>query len=131
MITFLKAREAAAKQREALAAATRSTALVQIQYQEGTADFNRVFVLQKNEVDQQISLNDDVGAMTHGMIQLYRALGGGWQLRLDELAASGNCCKPLPAVEGGRCDDYIGKQPPAGFDSWCLWWEWLLKRKAR
>jgi NodT family efflux transporter outer membrane factor (OMF) lipoprotein len=131
IVTFIKAREAAAKQREALAAATRSTELVQIQYQEGTADFNRVFVVQKNEVDQQISLNDDVGAVAHGMIQLYRALGGGWQLRLDELAASGQCCKPLPAVEGGQCDDYIGKQPPAGFDSWCLWREWLLGRKAR
>jgi len=131
IVTFIKAREAAAKQQEALDAATRSTELVQIQYQEGTSDFNRVFVVQKNEVDQQINLNDDIGAVTHGMIQLYRALGGGWPLRLDELAASGEFCKPLPAVEGGHCDDYIGKQPPAGFDSWCLWREWLLRRKAR
>ena len=66
-----------------------------------------------------------------GMIQIYRALGGGWQLRLEELAASGQCCKPLPSVDGGACDDYIGKQPPAGFDAWCIWPEWLRGRKPR
>jgi len=82
-------------------------------------------------VNEQIKLNDDMGDIAHGMIQLYRALGGGWQLRLDQLATAGQCCRPLPAVEGGACDDYIGKQPPAGFDSWCLWREWFLGRKAR
>jgi NodT family efflux transporter outer membrane factor (OMF) lipoprotein len=131
IVIFIKARQTAAKQQEALTAAARSTELVQIQYTEGTADFNRVFVLQKNQVQEQLKLNDDVGIVTHGMIKLYRALGGGWQLRLDELAASGQCCKPLPAVEGGACDDYIGKQPPAGFDAWCIWPEWLRGHKAR
>jgi hypothetical protein len=58
-------------------------------------------------------------------------LGGGWQLRLEELAASGECCPPSPRVDGGVCDDYIGKQPPAGFDPWCLWPEWLRSRKPR
>jgi NodT family efflux transporter outer membrane factor (OMF) lipoprotein len=131
MITFLKARETAGKQDEALRAAVRSSELVREQYTEGTADFNRVFVLQKNQVAEQIKLNDDVGNVTRGMIQIYRALGGGWQLRLDALAASGTCCKPLPAVTEGTCDDYIGKQPPAGFDSWCLWREWFRGHKAR
>jgi hypothetical protein len=69
--------------------------------------------------------------LARGMIQLYRALGGGWQLRLDQLAASGQCCKPLPSVVGGECDDYIGKQPPAGFDAWCIWPEWLRGHKPR
>lgn len=131
IITFLKAREATEKQRVALAAATRSVELVQIQYREGTADFNRVFVVQKNQVEEQVRLNDNVGDVARGMIQLYRALGGGWQLRLDQLAASGQCCKPLPSVAGGECDDYIGKQPPAGFDAWCIWPEWLRGHKPR
>ena len=131
IITFIKAREAAEKQGVALAAATRSVELVQIQYKEGTADFNRVFVVQRNQVEEQIRLNDDIGAVARGMIDLYRALGGGWQLRLDQLVASGQCCKPLPSVVGGECDDYIGKQPPAGFDAWCLWTEWLRSHKPR
>ena len=131
IVTFLKAREAAEKQRVALAAATRSVELVQIQYKEGTADFNRVFVVQTNLVEEQIRLNDNIGAEASGMIALYRALGGGWQLRLDQLAATGQCCKPLPSVVGGECDDYIGKQPPEGFDAWCIWPEWLRTHKAR
>ena len=131
IITFIKARESAEKQRVAVAAATRSLDLVQIQYKEGTADFNRVFVVQSNLVEEQIRLNENIGAEASGMIALYRALGGGWQLRLDQLAASGQCCKPLPSVVGGECDDYIGKQPPAGFDAWCIWPEWLRGHKPR
>jgi hypothetical protein len=53
------------------------------------------------------------------------------QLRLDQLAASGQCCKPLPSVGGGECDDSIGKQPPAGFDAWCIWPEWLRDNQPR
>jgi len=131
IITFIKAREAAEKQRVALTAATRGLELVLIQYKEGTADFNRVCVVQSNLVQEQVRLNEDIGAEARGMVELYRALGGGWQLRLDQLAATGQCCKPLPSVVGGECDDYIGKQPPAGFDAWCIWPEWLRGHKPR
>ena len=131
IIAFLKAREAAAKQQQAVDAASRSAELVEIQYKEGASDFNRVFVVQQTQVTEQVRLNDDIGGVAKGMIQIYRALGGGWQLRLEELAASGKCCKPLPSVDGGVCDDYIGKQPPAGFDAWCIWPEWLRGRKPR
>jgi NodT family efflux transporter outer membrane factor (OMF) lipoprotein len=131
IVTTIKARLAADKQAEAVDAASRSAELVEIQYKEGASDFNRVFVVQQTQVTEQVRLNDDRGAVAKGMIQIYRALGGGWQLRLEELAASGQCCKPLPSVDGGVCDDYIGKQPPAGFDAWCLWREWLRGRKPR
>lgn len=131
IVSTIKARVAADKQREAVDAATRSVELVEIQYKEGTSDFNRVFVVQQTQVTEQVRLNDNVGGVAKGMIQTYRALGGGWQLRLEELAARGECCKPLPGVAGGHCDDYIGKQPPAGFDAWCLWPEWLRSRKPR
>jgi len=131
IVTTIKARIAADKQREAVAAASRSAELVEIQYKEGASDFNRVFVVQQTQVTEQIRLNTSVGGVAKGMIKIYRALGGGWQLRLDALAASGQCCKPLPSVEGTHCDDYIGKQPPAGFDAWCLWPEWLRGKKPR
>ena len=131
MVTAIKARMAANKQLEAVQAASRSADLVEIQYKEGASDFNRVFVVQQTQVTEQVRLNDNVGGVAKGMIQIYRALGGGWQLRLEELAASGQCCKPLPSVDGGSCDDYIGKQPPAGFDAWCIWPEWLRGHKPR
>ncbi len=131
IVTTIKARIAAEKQQQAVDAASRSVELVEIQYKEGTADFNRVFVVQQTQVTEQVRLNDNVGGVAKGMIQIYRALGGGWEVRLEELAASGQCCKPLPSVDGGVCDDYIGKQPPAGFDAWCLWPEWLRGHKPR
>lgn len=131
IVTSIKARVAAGKQQQAVDAAGRSVQLVEIQYKEGTSDFNRVFVVQQTQVTEQVRLNDNLGGVAKGMIQIYRALGGGWQLRLEELAASGQCCKPLPSVDGGSCDDYIGKQPPAGFDAWCIWPEWLRGLKPR
>ena len=129
IVTFIKAGEATAKQREALAAATRSVELVQIQYKEGSADFNRVFVVQKNQVEEQIRLNENVGATATGMIQLYRALGGGWEIRLR--GDGDDCCDPPPVLERVQCDDYLGKTPPRRFDAWCLWREWLRGRKPR
>jgi NodT family efflux transporter outer membrane factor (OMF) lipoprotein len=131
IVITIKARVAADKQAEAVAAASRSAELVEIQYKEGASDFNRVFVVQQTQVSEQVRLNDDLGGVAKGMILTYRALGGGWQLRLEELAASGKCCKPPPRVDGGVCDDYIGKQPPAGFDPWCLWPEWFRSLKPR
>jgi NodT family efflux transporter outer membrane factor (OMF) lipoprotein len=127
IVTFIKAGEATTKQREALAAATRSVELVQIQYKEGSADFNRVFVVQKNQVEEQLRLNDNIGATASGMIQLYRALGGGWEIRLRR----DDCCDPTPALHRVQCDDYLGKTPPRRFDAWCLWREWLRGWKPR
>ena len=131
IVNYIKNGAATRKQQEAVNAATRSVELVEIQYKEGSSDFNRVFVVQQTQVTEQVRLNDNIGGVAKGMIQVYRALGGGWQLRLEELAASGQCCKPLPSVDGGFCDDYIGKQPPAGFDAWCIWPEWLRGHKPR
>jgi NodT family efflux transporter outer membrane factor (OMF) lipoprotein len=131
MVGFIKARQAATKQQQAVDAASRSAELVEIQYKEGASDFNRVFVVQQTQVTEQVRLNDNIGGVAKGMIQIYRALGGGWELRLEELAASGQRCKPLPSVDGGLCEDYLGKQPPAGFDAWCVWPELLRGRKPR
>ncbi len=131
IVTFIKARESAWKNQESLNSAERSAELVLIQYKEGVSDFNRVFVVQQNQVQERIKLNESVGAVSLGMIKVYRGLGSGWQLRLEKLATNGQCCKPLPSVDGVLCDDFIGKQPPAGFDAWCLWWEWMRSHKPR
>ena len=131
IVTFIKARESAWKNQESLNAVERSAELVLLQYKEGVSDFNRVFVVQQNEVQERIKLNESVGSVALGMIKVYRGLGSGWQLRLEKLATNGQCCKPLPSVDGVLCDDFIGKQPPVGFDAWCLWWEWMRSHKPR
>jgi NodT family efflux transporter outer membrane factor (OMF) lipoprotein len=45
------------------------------------ADYNRLSVLQQNLVTEQISLAQSQGDIALGLIQVYRALGGGWQIR--------------------------------------------------
>lgn len=68
-------------------AASQSLGLVQQQYEEGKTDFNRVLVVQQTLTLQQDRLAVAQGGVCESLIRLYRALGGGWQIRL---AASGS-----------------------------------------
>jgi NodT family efflux transporter outer membrane factor (OMF) lipoprotein len=53
------------------------------QYKGGLVDFNRVVVIQERVVNRQQTLAQAEGEIALGLIQVYRALGGGWQLRCD------------------------------------------------
>lgn len=61
--------------------ALRSVELAQTQYQNGATDFNRVFTLALNLVDQQDSLAATQGTLATQVVSVYKALGGGWQAR--------------------------------------------------
>jgi len=52
------------------------------QYQGGLTDFNRVAVLQQRLIQSQEELAQAQGAIAQGLVTVYRALGGGWQIRL-------------------------------------------------
>ncbi len=54
------------------------------QYRTGTIDFNRVFNLETTQVQQQDQLAIAAGNIALNLINVYRALGGGWELRLHE-----------------------------------------------
>jgi NodT family efflux transporter outer membrane factor (OMF) lipoprotein len=85
IISFLKSQERA----RILAAAVDDSAIaVQTivgQYQVGVAlavvDFNRYAVIQQSLIQQQDLWAQARGAIAQGLIDVYRALGGGWQLR--------------------------------------------------
>jgi hypothetical protein len=55
------------------------TALVQ--YRGGVVDFTRVTQVEQNLVTQQDTLAQAQGEIVTGLIQVYKALGGGWQIR--------------------------------------------------
>jgi NodT family efflux transporter outer membrane factor (OMF) lipoprotein len=67
-------------------------------WRKGVGDFNRVFVMQLFLTEQQDQLAVAQGSVAQYLIQLYRALGGGWQIRLNNQA-------PQAPATGG--------QPPA------------------
>ena len=78
---YLRAEERARFLTESAAAAARSLNLARAQYREGVADFTVVLTAQQALLAEQDSLASTVGAIAANMVAVYRALGGGWQIR--------------------------------------------------
>ena len=79
LIGFLQAQEQAARLEESVREANRSVELVILQFEGGVTDFNRVFNAQSTLVTQQDQLATARGNVALNLIQVYRAMGGGWQ----------------------------------------------------
>ena len=62
-------------------AAKRSAELAFIQYSEGKTDFTTVLVAQQELLKQQNELVSMQGTVATTLVSLYRALGGGWEVR--------------------------------------------------
>jgi NodT family efflux transporter outer membrane factor (OMF) lipoprotein len=88
LITFLKSQERTALQQYAVDQAVRAVDLAVKQYRAGTTDFTTVTQVQQIQVQQQDLLAQAQGEIAAGLIQVYRALGGGWQIRLQGCNAS-------------------------------------------
>jgi len=54
----------------------------QLKYNQGAIDYNRLFTVQTLLVTQQDSLASAQGNSAQSIVELYRAMGGGWELRL-------------------------------------------------
>jgi hypothetical protein len=52
-----------------------------LQYREGMVDFQRVLDAQQNLVVQQDNLVATTGDVGANLVSLYKALGGGWEMR--------------------------------------------------
>ncbi|MBI3407220.1 MAG: efflux transporter outer membrane subunit [Planctomycetes bacterium] len=81
LVTFLKSQQEARFLAQSVAAAEKAVKTAIAQYQNGLVDFNRVALLEQNLVSQQSQLAQSQGQIGLGLIQTYRALGGGWQIR--------------------------------------------------
>jgi NodT family efflux transporter outer membrane factor (OMF) lipoprotein len=79
LVGFMQSQEQAAKLEASVREADRSVELVVLQFQGGVTDFNRVFNAQSTLVAQQDQLAVARGNIDLNLIQVYRALGGGWQ----------------------------------------------------
>ena len=78
---FLRSRERAEELKKTVEAAQESVSLAQLQYEQGWIDFDRVNNLQRDLVIQQDASVAAQADVAFGMIRIYRALGGGWQMR--------------------------------------------------
>jgi hypothetical protein len=82
LYSFLKAREQLAYLIESAKSARQSLELSTIQYKEGETDFLRVDIAAANLTRQQDSQASVEGLVASNLIGAYKALGGGWELRL-------------------------------------------------
>jgi NodT family efflux transporter outer membrane factor (OMF) lipoprotein len=83
LVRFLRAQEEAQTANESVEAQQASVKEAITQYNSGLTDFNRVAVLEEQLVSRQNQLALAQGDIALGLIQVYRALGGGWQIRCD------------------------------------------------
>jgi Outer membrane efflux protein len=81
LVTFLRAQQRTQLQAASVADAEEAVQIALGQYQAGTIDFTRVTQLEQNLVQLQDTLAQARGEIVRGLIQVYRALGGGWQIR--------------------------------------------------
>ncbi len=78
---FLGAQRQTAALAQSVASATRAVDLAEQQYRGGIADYTRVLNTQEFLTDEQSRLVATRGAVALNLVALYRALGGGWELR--------------------------------------------------
>jgi NodT family efflux transporter outer membrane factor (OMF) lipoprotein len=81
MIGFLRQQDAAKFEQNAVTAAESSVRLSLVQYREGAVDYTRVLDTQRALLDSQNRLAGTRSSAVTDLIALYKALGGGWELR--------------------------------------------------
>jgi NodT family efflux transporter outer membrane factor (OMF) lipoprotein len=89
MAMFLNAQEEVKLLAKSVAALNEAVRIGTEQFEGGKFDENRYAVLSLNKVQQELNLAQAQGDVDLGLVQVYRALGGGWQIRCQGCPASG------------------------------------------
>jgi len=83
LVGYLKSRDASTFAENAANAAQRSADISFAQYREGAVDFQRVLDAMRMLLAEQNSLTQTRSDIATNLISLYKALGGGWEIRDD------------------------------------------------
>ena len=81
IVAYLKSHEQLASYKLAADASQRAVDVATIQYQEGAVDFNTLINTLSANVQQQDLLSSTRGSVATNLVQVYKALGGGWEIR--------------------------------------------------
>ncbi len=100
IVTFLQAHGRADNLRASVDEAWLALEVMVAQYEAGLAgaDFNRYATIQQTLVNQQDLWAQARGQIGQGLIQTYRGLGGGWQIRCTPPPDKQGILSPLPPV---------------------------------
>ena len=110
LATFLESQDQVKSLAESVKAAEKAVTVALAQYEGGKIDFNRVALVEQNLVQQQNLLAQAQGNISLGLIQVYRALGGGWQIRCTDCES-----KEEPPAPRRLADTPAAKSPQARF----------------
>ncbi len=83
LVGFLRAQDQTTFLDQSVAAARRSVDLALVQYREGLVDYSRVLDTQQLLVQQEDLLTVSRGNIPRNLIGVYKALGGGWEVRRE------------------------------------------------
>jgi outer membrane protein TolC len=92
LVAFLKSQERVTALNTSAQAWRDGTSLLNTQYEGQLIDFTAVGYFQQNLLEQQDAAAQAEGNVALALVEVYRALGGGWQIRLGAGASA-------PAVE--------------------------------
>jgi NodT family efflux transporter outer membrane factor (OMF) lipoprotein len=81
MVGFLRSQEEAGFLKDSVKASQRSVDLSMLQYREGLVDYQRVLDSQRFLTEQQDVWTATRGDVIINLVAMYKALGGGWQIR--------------------------------------------------
>ncbi|MEZ4598371.1 MAG: efflux transporter outer membrane subunit [Syntrophotaleaceae bacterium] len=98
LIRTTKGREQLASQRRQVAALQDYARLATLQYEAGTADYLKVLDAERSLFSGQLSMVSTQTDVFTSLVDVYRAMGGGWIDEADRMAATaeGNDQKDLP-----------------------------------
>jgi NodT family efflux transporter outer membrane factor (OMF) lipoprotein len=127
---FLGARRQVELLARSVEAAQSAVALADLQYREGAVDYTRVINTQQFLLTEQGKLVSTKGAVALNLTTLYRALGGGWELRAGKDFVPPETAKQMRerVYWGGRLNSEDQQETPtaaaAGTESERGWWRW-------
>jgi hypothetical protein len=87
-------------------AAQNSADLVRTLYITGLTDFQRLLDMERDLSEQQDSLAASRGTVSRNLVQLYKALGGGWNLPEQIEASTDSAPEDEPVVETAGRDHF-------------------------
>jgi len=97
IIAFLRSQEQASRLGASVEAANRTVVITGEQYRQGAVDFTPLFLFQDTLTQTQDQLAVARGNIALSLIATYRALGGGWEMRLAREGQS-DATAMLPVV---------------------------------
>ncbi len=105
---FLRSRQQAEDLARSTKAAVSATRIQEKNFVDLKADVNRLFILENTQVQQQDNLVVAQGNIALNLINVYRSLGGGWEIRAEK-----DGCREVPPIVGQARDDPVAGQAVA------------------